>query len=189
MKSLLNIASTTNSSKVLGPGNRFVIWVQGCPFNCHKCIAKDWIPFQKANLIEIEVLAENIVSQDKISGITISGGEPLMQAGRLSKLLDSVSKKKKLNTIVFTGFSMKELIWKEAHELLERVDVLITGRFHHRKNDNKGLRGSWNQEIHFLTDEFRGQEEYFFTKKRDIEFSIINDATSLIGIPSKDFKW
>lgn len=69
------------SSIVDGPGNRLAIFMQGCNFDCWYCHNPETIPF-KTNGVKysaIELFNEVEKYFDFIDGITISGGEPLMQ--------------------------------------------------------------------------------------------------------------
>jgi anaerobic ribonucleoside-triphosphate reductase activating protein len=54
---LLNVAEICPATHTLGPGQRFVVWVQGCCFKCRGCVSPDWIPQTKATLIEPSELA------------------------------------------------------------------------------------------------------------------------------------
>ena len=83
---LLNVAEICPATRTLGPGQRFVIWVQGCCFNCRGCISPDWIPQKQANLVDPVRLANYILSIPSTEGLTISGGEPMLQAAALSEL-------------------------------------------------------------------------------------------------------
>lgn len=187
---LLNIAQLCPSTATLGPGNRFVIWVQGCPFNCKGCIAPKWIPFEKANIIALEDLAKVIVAQENIEGITISGGEPMMQAGRLARLLEMVKKERpELTVMVFSGFTKEQLVWDEALELLAQIDLLIDGNYIEQKNDGKGLRGSSNQQFHFLTNRLSPQQEILTSNRPGLEFHVLDDGVLMTGIPSSTFTW
>jgi anaerobic ribonucleoside-triphosphate reductase activating protein len=181
---VLDICDT--GTRELGPGNRFVIWVQGCPFNCRNCVTPDGIPFVKNKIMEVGQLATDICGNYRIAGITISGGEPFMQASKLVKLLAMVrSIRPELNVIIFSGFTLKELNWEEAVALLSFTDVLIDGKYVEKLNDNKGLRGSSNQRIHYLTDRLKGESHYFEERDRSIEIHIYNDYQLMIGVPNQ----
>ncbi|GAB5526298.1 MAG: 4Fe-4S single cluster domain-containing protein [Roseivirga sp.] len=188
---LLNIASVGIAENTLGPGRRFIIWVQGCPFSCKNCVSKDWIPFEQAHVISISELVGLIIKHDDLTGVTISGGEPMMQAGRLRKLINSLqaSVNRSLDLIVFTGFELDQLCWKEAKELKEVTDVMICGLYIDSLNDGMGLKGSYNQEIHFLTEKLKPFERYFSSKRDKVEFHISESAVSMIGIPTPKFFW
>src|ERR1700753_3733472 len=168
MKDYINILDLCETgTRELGPGNRFAIWVQGCPFNCKGCTTPEGIPMIKNNLVSTDKIIAAIGENKKITGITISGGEPFMQASKLVRILKGAKAlRPELDTIVFTGFELSELDWPDALELLELTDVLIDGKYIRHLNDNKGLRGSSNQKIHYLTDKLRGHKQYFEERKR-----------------------
>ena len=182
---ILDVCST--GTRELGPGNRYAIWVQGCPFNCKNCITPEGIPVRVNKIIPIARLAENIIDSPHIEGITISGGEPFLQAAGLSQLLAVVhAKRPELTIILFSGFRLAELDWMEAKELLSMVDVLIDGRYLEKLNDNKGLRGSSNQKIHFLTERLTAFKDYFLERTRNVEVHVYPDRQVTIGVPSRD---
>ena len=190
MKDALNIATICEEGTYeLGPGKRFAFWVQGCPFACKNCIAPEWIEMKVQKWLTITDLAENICAKTDIEGITISGGEPFLQAGKIALLLQKVKERKPtLNNIIFTGFDKEELIWDGAKELLAVADVVITGKYIESLNDNQGLRGSSNQIFHFLSDAFQGKEDYFYHKERNVEYHISNQQVLMVGVPPKHFQ-
>ncbi len=187
MKEYINILDLCETgTNELGPGLRYVIWVQGCPFNCKGCITPDGIPIVENNLLEINQIISAICANRKITGITISGGEPFLQASKLVKILSAVkSIRPELDIIVFSGFNLNDLDWIEAKELLQLIDVLIDGKYIDKLNDNKGLRGSSNQKVHYLTDRLKKHQNYFEERQRSIEVHVFNDHQTLIGVPNK----
>lgn len=186
MQSLLNVASYRTDVTSLGPGKRFAIWVQGCPFDCKNCMSQSWIPFEVANLIEVKQLAKKIIEQRDIEGITLSGGEPMMQASMLTKLLSEVkSARPDLNVICFTGFKFKQLQWPESQQLLKYVDVIICGLYVDALNNNKGLRGSTNQEVIFLSEKLKKHEESFLFGAREIEVTVAKIDAFITGMPAQ----
>jgi anaerobic ribonucleoside-triphosphate reductase activating protein len=186
----LNIAQLCPSTAALGPGNRFAVWVQGCPFNCHGCIAQEWIPFKIANAVRVEALAEAIIEKDDIQGISLSGGEPMMQAGRLSLLLRLVRKARpELDVILFSGFTLRQLIWDEARDLLASIDLLVDGQYIEQHNNGHGLRGSGNQQFHFLTDRLLPYKQEITNHRSGMEFHLLDDGVLMAGIPPPDFTW
>jgi sulfatase maturation enzyme AslB (radical SAM superfamily) len=76
----LNLARIIQRSAANGPGERFVIWVQGCPLACPGCWNPDTWAFQKRELRDTKSVVEEILSVDGIEGVTFTGGEPFMQA-------------------------------------------------------------------------------------------------------------
>lgn len=184
MHSNLNIAAQCAHTHVLGPGNRFGLWVQGCPFNCKNCISPNWIPFEKKQLVSVIEIAHKILQTPDLDGITLSGGEPFLQAGGLAELLATVLKvRPALNVIVFTGFEFEQLIWPEALELIALTDVVVDGKYIDSRNDSQGLRGSSNQNFHFITDVFSDQLEFFEQYPRNLEIFFEHDRSLQVGIP------
>ena len=186
MDDLLNIASYQPHVTNLGPGKRFVIWLQGCPFDCKNCMSQDWIPFEVANLIKVDDLINEVIQTKDIEGITLSGGEPMMQAAMLTRFLLAVKRHRPTLTVMcFTGFKLKQLEWNAAKQLLSQLDVLISGLYVDSLNDNKGLRGSSNQEVIFLTDKLIEHKKAFNSGPRQLEVIVANRDIFITGMPAK----
>jgi len=111
-------------------------------------------------MVLLEELVERIIAQEQmIEGITISGGEPLQQAEALLKLLSAVRAHTQLSVLLFSGYRMGEIQQMSyGVQILERVDVLIAGRYVQTRRLAHGLRGSANQEIHLLTGRYTLEE-------------------------------
>jgi anaerobic ribonucleoside-triphosphate reductase activating protein len=185
-KTILNLASFTPLTQSLGPGNRAALWVQGCPFSCPGCIVPEWQVKRENILVSVNEVSQQILSSPAISGITISGGEPMLQVEALSFLLTEIKKQRDLNVICFTGFTLEVLIKKMADtpaigSFLEQLDVLIDGPYIRQLDDNRGLRGSSNQRIHHLTDRLSCFD--FESAPRTAEFQFTNGDLLLAGVP------
>ena len=67
-----------------GPGIRFVVFMQGCNLRCHCCHNPDTWDINNGKEISDEELINKVVRYKEYfkdnGGITISGGEPLLQA-------------------------------------------------------------------------------------------------------------
>ena len=87
---ILKIAGIVEESIVDGPGIRFVIFTQGCPHNCKGCHNPQTHDFNGGKDIKIDEITEMIKSNPLLKGITLSGGEPFMQAKQLSILIDKI---------------------------------------------------------------------------------------------------
>ena len=78
------IHSFQSLGTVDGPGIRFVVFTQGCPLRCGCCHNPDTWDFSGGNEYSSEEVVKRAVRYKeyfgKLGGITISGGEPLMQA-------------------------------------------------------------------------------------------------------------
>lgn len=183
----LNIAAINKRTQALGPGTRAAIWVQGCPLRCPGCLAPAWIPFVPAMQLTPEQIVEEL-NLDEITGISLSGGEPFMQAAGLAAFIRLARKQKELDVICFTGFRYEHLQKNPpslgVSELLAELDVLIDGPFVRALNDSIGLRGSSNQKIIHLTP--RLQEYELDAQKRDVEITIKNGEIAFVGIPTPE---
>lgn len=183
----LNIYRICEKSSALGPGIRFVIWVQGCAQHCKGCITPQSRPLEINHLISVNTLAQSIIESKNIDGITISGGEPFLQAKNLTKLLETVlTSRPELNVIAFSGYTIEQLISDRAQKLLHLMDLLIDGPYIEELNDGKGLRGSTNQRLHFLTDRLLNFREELETGGRNNEIILESNGVHIVGIPRMD---
>ncbi len=148
----LRIAGIVEESIVDGPGLRFVVFTQGCPHHCKGCHNPQTHDFNKGRLEDISDIARKIDEDPLLRGITLSGGEPFMQAKVLSKLIDEVNNKK-LDVITYTGFKFEDLIEKANEEngyleLLNHTDILIDGKFEiENRREDLLFKGSTNQRV------------------------------------------
>lgn len=187
---LLNIAEICPSTRTLGPGQRFVIWMQGCCFRCPGCVSPDWIPQKQATLVDLQQLASLILSIPGLDGVTVSGGEPMLQAAALSELFTLLRQQRDISIMSFTGFTLQQLQAKSdptSDRLLTLIDVLIDGLYVAELNDNKGWRGSSNQVVHFLTPRHIHEANLFTERKRDVEIHLQEESALMVGVPPQNF--
>ncbi|MEV0544355.1 4Fe-4S single cluster domain-containing protein [Nocardia salmonicida] len=184
---LLNIAMTSTATNTLGPGRRAVVWVQGCPFTCRGCVAPEWIPMMPRRSVSPTELAEELLALPDIGGLTLSGGEPMMQAAQLAALVRQIRSNADLTIICFTGFTLARLRSNPPNpgvaDLLAVVDVLIDGRYVAGRDDGRGLRGSDNQVVHYLTDRLRECDYDFEHRARTAELQIDERSVTVVGVP------
>ena len=173
---------------VLGPGLRYVLWTQGCHRRCKGCVTPESQSLDGGTEIDIEALATDIVDNRRIDGLTVSGGEPFLQAGQLNRLLELVHQyRPELTVIVYTGYTIEQLEHiTHAIEALQYVDVLIDGEYVEELNDNKGIRGSSNQRIIPLSHRLDKYLDQMADGIRKIEYVAQDAATATtIGVPHK----
>jgi len=184
----LRIYSYSQSTKALGPYNRFALWVAGCPFRCNNCMTPDAQSLDSGYEIDEVALAKKINETVNNEGLTITGGEPFIHVKSLNILLDNVSKD--LGIVVYTGFTKDELIQKncvQTNKLLSRIDILIDGQYVDNLNINDSLKGSSNQNIYQLTDRYENVfDQYYNHKKREVEIYLDKKDMMLVGIPTKN---
>jgi anaerobic ribonucleoside-triphosphate reductase activating protein len=148
---MVNIARWLPRSSVNGPGERFVLWVQGCPLHCPGCWNPDTWSFASRRLFHVNELEKVISSAMPIDGVTFSGGEPFAQADVLVVLAERL-RDMNLSLMAFTGYDLHELTTIAQRRLLACLDIVVTGRFvRSMAQENLRWRGSSNQQVHFLT--------------------------------------
>jgi anaerobic ribonucleoside-triphosphate reductase activating protein len=185
----LNVAATRVGTEALGPGVRSALWVQGCPFDCAGCMATDWIPFRPARRAEPRELAEELLADPRVDGLTFSGGEPMEQAAGLTEVARLAREMRDVSVICFTGYRLDRLRTRPPSpgvpELLGEVDVLIDGRYVAALDDGRGLRGSSNQRVHHLTGRHADGDYDFLRGPRTAEIAVVGPEALLIGVPPK----
>ncbi|MCT7973423.1 4Fe-4S single cluster domain-containing protein [Laspinema olomoucense] len=158
MTTTLQIFRRQSPVEVLGPGQRAVLWVQGCPFACPGCIVPESWDARGGETVTIEELAHWILAQPNIEGITLSGGEPMMQANALSQLIDTLHQQRDLGVMCYTGYRLETLQQQGSdaqRQLLQRIDLLVDGQYRQEEHDNLLWRGSRNQRLWLLTSRDR----------------------------------
>ena len=133
------IHSIESLGTVDGPGVRFVVFLQGCPLRCKCCHNPDTWDFSGGE----EYTAEEIVNKaaryreyfGQHGGITISGGEPLMQAEFCLEIF-KLCHKKGINTCLDTSGILLNDTVKQLLAYTDRVllDIKYTSDEEYREN-------------------------------------------------------
>lgn len=146
---MLKIAGIIRESIVDGEGLRFVVFTQGCPHHCEGCHNPQTHDPNGGYEIEVERILKEFYKNPLLQGITISGGEPFLQAKALIPLLKEIKKSK--DVVIYTGYTIEKLQSMSdpvIDELLSYCDILIDGRFIQSEKDlTLTFRGSRNQRI------------------------------------------
>lgn len=144
----LRIAGAVAESIVDGPGIRYTIFTQGCPFHCKGCHNPQSQPLKGGIEVKLRVFYEEIKQNPLVSGVTFSGGEPFIQAKPLS-LLAKVLKAEGYSIWSYSGYTYDKLLEDDTYKtLLEQIDVLVDGPFVIAKQSmDIDFRGSSNQRI------------------------------------------
>ena len=187
-----------------GPGNRAVIWVQGCSLNCSGCQNQETHRFKNDSEVDVFELADWILSIPDIEGLTVSGGEPMQQADRLFLLVSLLHERRPDFSIgMFTGYTQKELVegrWKWHSrstgdwlrgdtaiwlEIKKHLDFAIMGRYNKLvRTTNKPLCGSENQDVVFFTERYSQKD----IPPTMVEFLIDenSDLVQVTGFPPEE---
>lgn len=161
----LNLGAVVDATQAEGPGIRTAIWSQGCLKRCTSCCNPDFLKIKPANLTTIEQLKQRIELNKHtygIQGITLLGGEPVLQAQGLAEVAE-FSQSLDLSVMLFTGYKLAELKeeqFKGIDKLLRYVDVLVDGEFELDSiEQNRNWVGSDNQKFHYLSEKYNSAIE------------------------------
>jgi anaerobic ribonucleoside-triphosphate reductase activating protein len=169
-------------SKVNGPGLRFVLWTQGCSKGCKNCFNPETWSFEGYKLLTPLEIFE-LIKNSNVSGVTITGGDPLEQPEELLELLVLLESLNLSNGIIlFTGYTIDE-INKDflLRKSLDYIDVLIDGRFEKDKRISSSLRGSENQNIIYFSSKIKEEE---LNIDQEVEVGILYSEMYVTGFPS-----
>lgn len=150
MNSHLQVAGFLEHSTVNGEGFRSVLFLSGCPHHCPGCHNLEMQNINYGEDVTYDVLLKRIEKVlPLIDGLTLSGGEPFMQAEALIPFLKKLKEKWNLSIWCYTGYTYEALCMNPLHlKLLNYIDVLIDGPFiNELKDTNLKYRGSSNQRI------------------------------------------
>lgn len=158
-----------------GDGLRAVLWVSGCDHCCNQCQNPiTWDP--NGGLAFDEAAKEELfelLSRDYISGITLSGGDPLFLGNRseITELVKEINEKFPNKTVwLYTGFLYEEIA---GLEVMEYVDVLADGPFEVAKLDKRlHWVGSSNQRV-IDVKETRRQGKIVLHETEEVDTSLI----------------
>ncbi len=169
-------------SKVNGPGNRFVLWTQGCSKGCSECFNPEtWSKNIYKELSPTQIF--ELIKNFEVDGVTISGGDPLEQEVELLELLMLLSTiRLSKGVILFSGFTRAEISSNIIREsCLRYIDVLIDGRYEKNLKVDFSLRGSSNQEFYFFSNKVSMSELVF---DQEIEISCWEGDIMMTGFPN-----
>ena len=140
-----------------GEGIRCTIYVSGCQFNCKECfnVLAQNKRYGKLYDDELEKLIMSDMSKKNLDGITLCGGEPMINSPRLLNLTNKIKENYPDKTIwSYTGYTFEALMQLEPNDprsqLLKNIDVLMDGQFITEYRDDVAppvFRGSDNQRI------------------------------------------
>ena len=148
-----HIHSTESFGAADGPGVRFIVFMQGCHMRCRYCHNPDTWKMDGGD----EVTADEILKRalrfkpywGKDGGITISGGEPLLQIDFVIELFKK-AKELGINTCIDTAgnpFTKEEPFFSKFEELMKYTDLLLLDLKEINPARHKDLTGFDNSNI------------------------------------------
>ena len=146
------IHSKESFGTVDGPGIRYVLFMQGCPMRCLYCHNPDTWEINGGKAITVDEILEeyhNNRSFYKNGGITVTGGEPLMQMDFVASLFKA-AKEKGIHTCIDTSgitYTDKEDYLLRLDELLSYTDLVMLDIKHIDPEHHKRLTAHSNERI------------------------------------------
>ena len=152
-KTLARVHSTESFGTLDGPGIRYVIFLQGCPMRCLYCHNPDTWQMGGGRLMSAEdILSEYEKNRDFYSrgGITVSGGEPLLQIDFLIELFE-LAHSRGIHTCIDTSgvtYSETNAEYLAKLDRLMRVTSLVMLDIKHTDSEcHRRLTGHGNENI------------------------------------------
>ncbi|SHI16894.1 anaerobic ribonucleoside-triphosphate reductase activating protein [Sporobacter termitidis DSM 10068] len=146
----MRIAGLVQDSIVDGPGLRFAVFTQGCPHHCEGCHNPETHDPSGGSETPVADVIRQLLGNPLTDGVTLTGGEPFAQPGACAEIAGA-ARNAGLNVWAYSGYTFEELLASadpDIRRLLERVDVLVDGRFVLKERSlNLHWRGSRNQRI------------------------------------------
>ena len=145
-----NVHSIETLGAFDGPGIRYVLFLQGCPFQCQYCHNRDtWSTKQNKRMSVEEILNDYQKYQHfyKKGGLTVSGGEPLLQLPFVIELFKE-AKLRGIHTCLDTSaacFNTKDQ--SRFKELMALTDLVLLDIKHIDPQKHKTLTGSSNENV------------------------------------------
>ena len=147
------IHSTESFGTVDGPGVRFVIFLQGCPMRCQYCHNPDTWELRTGNVRSAQSLIKDYqrnAAYYTSGGITVTGGEPLVQIDFLLELF-ALAKEQNIHTCLDTSgitYREEESPYRQKLDaLMELTDLVLLDIKHMDSAGHQALTGHDNSHV------------------------------------------
>ena len=147
------IHSLESFGSVDGPGVRYIIFTTGCAMRCQFCHNPDtWIMSKGTEYTADELLNKAIKYRSywgKEGGITVSGGEPLLQIDFLIELFEKAKEMGIHTTLDTSGnpFTREEPFFSKFERLMKSTDLILLDIKHIDDEQHKILTEQSNKNI------------------------------------------
>lgn len=143
------IHSIETCGTVDGPGIRFVVFTQGCPLRCQYCHNPDSWSYESDNLMSVDEILKQYdgVKEFCKGGITVTGGEPLVQIDFVTELFKKAQEKGIHTALDTSGLLFNRDNTQKIDELLEYTSLVMLDIKHIDNEEHKILTGHPNTAI------------------------------------------
>lgn len=132
-----------------GPGIRYVLFLQGCPFQCQYCHNRDSWSTKTNRIMSIDEIIKDYKLYERFykkGGITVSGGEPLLQLPFLIALFKR-AKEEGINTCLDTSAGCYNPTDTRYLELIKYTDLVLLDIKQIDVKKHLSLTGNHNQQV------------------------------------------
>ncbi|HIX67000.1 MAG TPA: pyruvate formate lyase-activating protein [Candidatus Anaerostipes excrementavium] len=147
-----------------GPGVRYVVFLQGCRMRCQYCHNPETWKEDSQNIWTPQALLERAWRYHRYwgpdGGITVSGGEPLLQIDFLIEFF-RLAKQKKIHTALDTcgqPFTKDEPFYGKWKELMKYTDLVMLDLKEMNPARHRTLTGRGNKNILEMAEELAGMK-------------------------------
>lgn len=146
----MNYLKITKDDLLNGEGVRVTLWVSGCSHHCQNCHNPETWNEKAGQLFDSKAIQEiyNELSKPYISGLTLTGGDPLYPKNRetIGDLVKEVKRRfPNKNIWLWTGYKWNEI---KGLSFIKYIDILVDGEFFQTLySPNLMWKGSKNQNV------------------------------------------
>lgn len=147
------VHSTESFGTVDGPGTRFVVFVQGCPMRCLYCHNPDTWEMNTGNQMDTDDIVQ-AYERNKMfyttGGVTVTGGEPLMQVDFVTELFSKLKQKGVHTCLDTSGIAYNEnntAFTEKLDKLMEVTDLIMLDIKHIDPEKHQKLCSQPNEQI------------------------------------------
>lgn len=145
------IHSIESCGTVDGPGIRFVVFMQGCPMRCKYCHNPDtWDIENYTKQVSVREIMEQYRGVKEFlrnGGLTVTGGEPLMQANFVAELFKEAHKNNIHTALDTSGITFNPKDTETIDEVLKYTDLVLLDIKHIDDIEHTKLTGHSNKNI------------------------------------------
>lgn len=174
--------------EVLGPGKRIGIWFCGCPHRCVGCSNPElWEVNEKYKISVDNVIKiiHSIADNNIVDGFTITGGEPFYQPVELHELIEEIYNISD-DILVYSGYTLDEI--KCNGYSLDKIAVLIDGKYISERNQGCAMRGSDNQQIYVFSEKYKLRYAEYLKSPNAIQNFTVGNSVVSVGIHKPDYE-
>ena len=157
-----------------GPGIRAVVFMQGCPLRCACCHNPDTWDFSKGTEITVEALIDKIERLrhyfGETGGVTVSGGEPLLQSEFVAELFFECHKRG-INTALDTSGCVYN---EKVERLLDLVDLVILDYKYTNSCDYEKYVGMKQEDVDLFLEKLEQKQKNVWI--RQVIIPTLNDT-------------